>query len=91
MRRGDGVAARETERETETEPLGAVGADSVGGGRWPGGGFGVCAFFFGVFFSGPTCFTGMRKNVYVTPKSFLCLIDFYKVLYVTWRVGCDPE
>ncbi|CAJ1345300.1 unnamed protein product [Effrenium voratum] len=23
----------------------------------------------------------MRKNVYVTPKSFLCLIDFYKVLY----------
>ena len=24
----------------------------------------------------------MRKNVYVTPKSFLCLIDFYKVLYV---------
>ena len=30
----------------------------------------------------------MRKNVYVTPKSFLCLIDFYKVLYVGalgWR------
>jgi len=26
-------------------------------------------------------YTRMRKNVYVTPKSFLCLIDFYKVLY----------
>ncbi|CAE8603461.1 unnamed protein product [Polarella glacialis] len=26
-------------------------------------------------------FTRMRKHVYVTPKSFLCLIDFYKVLY----------
>eukprot|EP00931_Biecheleriopsis_adriatica_P036383 TRINITY_DN2095_c0_g1_i5.p1 TRINITY_DN2095_c0_g1~~TRINITY_DN2095_c0_g1_i5.p1 ORF type:complete len:4649 (-),score=1173.32 TRINITY_DN2095_c0_g1_i5:61-14007(-) len=24
-----------------------------------------------------------RKNVYVTPKSFLCLIDFYKQLYQT--------
>lgn len=28
-----------------------------------------------------TYFQRMRKNVYVTPKSFLCLIDFYKVLY----------
>merc|ERR1712224_797527 len=27
-------------------------------------------------------FTRMRKHVYVTPKSFLCLIDFYKQLYV---------
>jgi dynein heavy chain len=27
-------------------------------------------------------FQRMRKNVYVTPKSFLCLIDFYKQLYV---------
>ncbi|CAE7377641.1 Dnah5, partial [Symbiodinium necroappetens] len=26
-------------------------------------------------------YSRMRKNVYVTPKSFLCLIDFYKVLY----------
>merc|ERR1719472_635750 len=26
-------------------------------------------------------FTRMRKNVYVTPKSFLCFVDFYKVLY----------
>ena len=26
-------------------------------------------------------FSRMRKNVYVTPKSFLCFIDFYKVLY----------
>eukprot|EP00929_Paragymnodinium_shiwhaense_P087549 TRINITY_DN476_c0_g6_i1.p1 TRINITY_DN476_c0_g6~~TRINITY_DN476_c0_g6_i1.p1 ORF type:complete len:3651 (-),score=1240.57 TRINITY_DN476_c0_g6_i1:538-10725(-) len=26
-------------------------------------------------------FQRMRKNVYVTPKSFLCLIDFYKILY----------
>jgi len=26
-------------------------------------------------------FSRMRKHVYVTPKSFLCLIDFYKVLY----------
>jgi dynein heavy chain len=23
----------------------------------------------------------MRKHVYVTPKSYLCLIDFYKELY----------
>eukprot|EP00928_Gymnodinium_smaydae_P031101 TRINITY_DN22944_c0_g4_i1.p1 TRINITY_DN22944_c0_g4~~TRINITY_DN22944_c0_g4_i1.p1 ORF type:complete len:1938 (-),score=445.97 TRINITY_DN22944_c0_g4_i1:215-5482(-) len=28
-------------------------------------------------------FSRMRKHVYVTPKSFLCLIDFYKTLYVT--------
>jgi dynein heavy chain len=28
-----------------------------------------------------TYFTRMRKNVYVTPKSFLCFIDFYKELY----------
>ncbi|CAD7937238.1 unnamed protein product [Amoebophrya sp. A120] len=26
-------------------------------------------------------FTRMRKHVYVTPKTFLCLIDFYKGLY----------
>jgi len=26
-------------------------------------------------------YTRMRKNVYVTPKSFLCFIDFYKQLY----------
>jgi dynein heavy chain len=26
-------------------------------------------------------FTRMRKNVYVTPKSYLCFVDFYKVLY----------
>mmetsp|Transcript_3629 Transcript_3629/g.6367 ORF Transcript_3629/g.6367 Transcript_3629/m.6367 type:complete len:3156 (-) Transcript_3629:97-9564(-) len=26
-------------------------------------------------------YTRMRKHVYVTPKSFLCLIDFYKALY----------
>jgi dynein heavy chain len=26
-------------------------------------------------------YSRMRKHVYVTPKSFLCLIDFYKVLY----------
>eukprot|EP00928_Gymnodinium_smaydae_P031098 TRINITY_DN22944_c0_g2_i2.p1 TRINITY_DN22944_c0_g2~~TRINITY_DN22944_c0_g2_i2.p1 ORF type:complete len:3465 (-),score=972.42 TRINITY_DN22944_c0_g2_i2:18-9410(-) len=26
-------------------------------------------------------FSRMRKHVYVTPKSFLCFIDFYKVLY----------
>eukprot|EP00930_Biecheleria_cincta_P050644 TRINITY_DN3582_c0_g1_i1.p1 TRINITY_DN3582_c0_g1~~TRINITY_DN3582_c0_g1_i1.p1 ORF type:complete len:2677 (-),score=555.77 TRINITY_DN3582_c0_g1_i1:255-8135(-) len=26
-------------------------------------------------------YKSMRKNVYVTPKSFLCLIDFYKALY----------
>jgi dynein heavy chain len=26
-------------------------------------------------------FARMRRHVYVTPKSFLCLIDFYKVLY----------
>jgi len=26
-------------------------------------------------------FARMRKHVYVTPKSFLCLIDFYKQLY----------
>merc|ERR1719197_1075160 len=25
----------------------------------------------------------MRKNVYVTPKSYLCLIDFYKSFYKT--------
>jgi dynein heavy chain, axonemal len=28
-----------------------------------------------------TYFTRMRKHVYVTPKTFLCLIDFYKILY----------
>eukprot|EP00927_Polykrikos_kofoidii_P046386 TRINITY_DN40623_c0_g2_i1.p1 TRINITY_DN40623_c0_g2~~TRINITY_DN40623_c0_g2_i1.p1 ORF type:complete len:3637 (-),score=783.39 TRINITY_DN40623_c0_g2_i1:390-10571(-) len=27
-------------------------------------------------------YSRMRKHVYVTPKSFLCLIDFYKQLYV---------
>merc|ERR1719498_335630 len=26
-------------------------------------------------------FTRMRRHVYVTPKSYLCLIDFYKQLY----------
>ncbi|CAK0855452.1 unnamed protein product [Prorocentrum cordatum] len=26
-------------------------------------------------------YTRMRKHTYVTPKSFLCLIDFYKILY----------
>ena len=31
----------------------------------------------------------MRKNVYVTPKSFLCLIDFYKVLYARASKGSD--
>merc|ERR1719160_8275 len=33
---------------------------------------------------GETCttyFTRMRRYVYVTPKSYLCLIDFYKALY----------
>merc|ERR1711871_1323762 len=28
-----------------------------------------------------TYYTRMRKHVYVTPKSYLCLIDFYKALY----------
>ena len=26
-------------------------------------------------------FARMRKHVYVTPKTFLCLIDFYKGMY----------
>lgn len=26
-------------------------------------------------------FQSMRRHVYVTPKSYLCLIDFYKQLY----------
>ncbi|CAK0822423.1 unnamed protein product [Prorocentrum cordatum] len=30
-----------------------------------------------------TYYSRMRKHVYVTPKSFLCLIDFYKVLYAS--------
>ncbi len=28
-----------------------------------------------------TYYARMRRNVYVTPKSYLCLIDFYKSLY----------
>jgi dynein heavy chain len=31
----------------------------------------VCALYF----------QRMRKHVYVTPKTFLCLIEFYKKLY----------
>merc|ERR1719399_1810536 len=33
---------------------------------------------------GDTCtvyFSRMRKNVYVTPKTYLCFIEFYKKLY----------